>query len=625
MSHSRFTFSALRCALAWIVLLVGASISTARAADAPSVTAVLDNAETFVGQPVQLQIKVSGSRTATVPTTIAADGLDIRFSGQSQLVEGRNFQFSYSVVYAYTIMPEKPGTFKIPPQAIGVAGRTLKTPELILNVADNASRSSRSGRGGADTLPADPGKNGFVELILTKTNAYVGEMIPAEVRLGFSVRTPVESLGNGIDLTGQGFTTQKMRDPRQAIETIRGKSYQVFTFKTAIAPARSGKIVIGPVQVNPVVRIPQMTNRSRSMPRDPFSLNDPFFDNFFNDPAFAPSAPREIKLQSEPVTLEVKALPPNPPPGFSGAVGIYTMTAEAKPLSAQVGDPITVTAKISGRGNFDRVNAPEFDDEKGWHKYPPSTQFKQDDDVGISGMKTFETVLSANERKSNFPASVFSFFDPVKEQYVTLRSDRIPARIEGGTNVPVPAPSAAASAAPTNSPSASPTPGQQKSADILYQLTDLPATIQSFTPIFARPVFWLAQLLPFAVLLGFVWRNIRRARRNDREAIRLAALQHEAAEVERTLRRDETPARDYIAAATRAVQLRTALAKKLEPNAVDPEIAAHTFHLDDTARDRVRRLFARRDEVRYSGGNGDGALSPEDRREISELMKTLHR
>jgi hypothetical protein len=41
-----------------------------------------------------------------------------------------------------------------------------------------------------------------------------------------------------------------------------------------------------------------------------------------------------------------------------------------------------------GRGNFDRVNAPLLEDDAGWHKYPPSSKFKQDDEVGISGTKT---------------------------------------------------------------------------------------------------------------------------------------------------------------------------------------------------------------------------------------------
>ena len=81
-------------------------------------TAVLTSSETEVDRPVQLQIKVSGDSNATPPNDIAVDGLDIRYSGQSQLVEGRNFRFTYSFVYNYTILPLKAGTFTIPPQVV---------------------------------------------------------------------------------------------------------------------------------------------------------------------------------------------------------------------------------------------------------------------------------------------------------------------------------------------------------------------------------------------------------------------------------------------------------------------------------------------------------------------------
>ena len=166
-----------------------------------------------------------------------------------------------------------------------------------------------------------------------------------------------------------------------------------------------------------------------------FNQDDPFSDPFFSNPFSQVGERREVEIKSEPVALEVKPLPPNAPVSFSGAIGNFTMATDAKPRTVQVGDPITVTTTISGRGNFDRVNAPVVEDERGWHKYPPSSKFKQDDEVGISGTKTFEMVLSPNEKKQGLPLLAFSYFDPVKEQYVTLHSEAIPLNVEGGTAV----------------------------------------------------------------------------------------------------------------------------------------------------------------------------------------------
>src|SRR5947209_19889756 len=108
------------------------------------------------------------------------------------------------------------------------------------------------------------------------------------------------------------------------------------------------------------------------------------------------------------------------------------MISYAKNKTDQLGDPITVTSTITVSGNLERMNGPALEDERGWHKYPPSSKFKQDDDVGMSGEKTFEMVIAPNERKPAVPPLVFAYFDPVKENYVTLRSTAVPNQVEGG-------------------------------------------------------------------------------------------------------------------------------------------------------------------------------------------------
>src|SRR3954453_13307287 len=257
-----------RSTLLWRVIvtaLCAAVLASRVSAAGPTVTAVLSNSSTAVGQPVQLQIKVVGSSSAKPPGQIFVEGLDIRYSGQSQLLEGHNFQFTYSFIYNYTVMPTKAGSFKIPPQMVEAGGSALHTPELTLRVADSGSAPaprSQSRSSGA----IDPTKIAFAELVVSKTTAYVGEMIPAILRIGVNIRTPVESL-NGAEITGQGFTAQKMRDQKPTVETIDGKTYQVFTFKTALSPARGGKIEIGPVQTTAIVRMPRNPSRNQAMPR----------------------------------------------------------------------------------------------------------------------------------------------------------------------------------------------------------------------------------------------------------------------------------------------------------------------------------------------------------------------
>jgi hypothetical protein len=599
-------------------------------ADSPSVTAVLNSSQVVLGDTVRLEIRVTGARGTDAPDEIMVDGLEIRRTGTSQRIEMNNLNLTSSVFYDYTVMPLRAGTFTIPPQTIRVGNNPLRTPALTLNVADSPSRSSGA-RPGRDTQATSASNLVFAELIVPSKTAYVGEIVPVQIRIGCDPRVHGQLIEPSIEITGQGFTAQKLERSGESQQAINGRPYEVATYKTAIAAARAGKFEIGPVKAKAVVILPRRPSSPRARPRSPFDLfdeDDPFSDPFFSNPFSQLAERREVEIKSEPVALEVKSLPPNPPPSFSGAIGNFTITTDAKPKSVQVGDPITVTTIISGRGNFDRVNAPVIEDERGWHKYPPSSKFKQDDEVGISGTKTFEVVLSPNEKRQTLPLLAFSYFDPVKAQYVTLHSEPISIDVQGGAAGAQNA-GATQSVAPTPPTAAARPPVElaTKPQDILYQLTELPKKTESFAPAYTRPAFWAAQLIPLLALIGFVGWKIRRARIDNREAQRIAALQHEATDLMHKLHRNDVSPREYYAEASRVVRVKAALAsgnRRINPNMVDAETAAETFKLNNDSRDRLRRLFEQSDEWQYSGAhNGPGRISPENRREVLELIENL--
>ena len=395
-----------------LALLASAGAPLVRA-DSPTVTAVLTSSATEVDRPVQLQIKVTGDSNATPPSDISVDGLDIRYSGQSQLVEGRNLRFTYTFIYNYTILPLKAGTFTIPALPVQANSGTLRTPALTLNVSpsDNGTTPSRRGGGGGSNA-TNQKKIVFCELVIPKTTAYVGETIPAEIRLGFNSRA-VSRFVEPPELSGQGFTTQRLQNPEQTTRLSEGTSYDILTFKTAITPVKSGKLEVAAKDAKAIVRVPRRSSSQSRSPFDLFGMDDPFNDPFFNDPFAGMAEQREVKFSSDATTIEVKPLPANAPPNFSGAVGNFTLTTDVKPKTAQVGDPLTVTANISGRGNFDRVTAPSLENDRGWHTYPPGSNFKADDDIGISGTKTLSWCLRLTSRKrrsrrSSSPISIRS-------------------------------------------------------------------------------------------------------------------------------------------------------------------------------------------------------------------------
>src|SRR5438552_7369645 len=590
-------------------------------ADPPKITAVLTSSEVMVGETVQLEIQIDNARASAItPRDIAVPGLQIHYTGESTQMTMRNLSISSSITYNYTILPEKSGTYKIPPQSIRVGKNNLQTPELTLRVADSPSATARAGstRAPSSNTQAGEDKIAFAELLVPKKTAYVGEMIPVVVRIGFNSRTRVAEMAPP-QVNGQGFTVQKLGEGERNLENIDGRSYVVFNYKTAISAARVGNFQIGPVEQKANILVPRRSSGTRRKPFDPFS-EDPFSDPFFALPFGGLMEQHEINVKSDPVSLEVKALPAGAPPTFSGAVGSFSMTAEANPKRVQIGDPITIKAAISGRGNFDRMNAPELSDERGWHKYPPSSNFKQDDDVGISGTKTFELVVSPNEELTRVPPLAFTYFDPVKEKYVTLQSETVPLIVEGN------APASSAIAGTTPGASATPTlGGKQKAQDILHQINERGKIVSSFATFYARKEFWLAQLLPLTFALGLMGWKIQNVRASNRAALRAAELQHERDELLRKLLSDQLAPREYFSDAPRVVQLKAALKQmNIEPATVDAETAARVFDLNAEQSERMRRLFATSDEFRYSGAsNGEGRLSGDGQRETLDLIESL--
>src|SRR5437867_11730975 len=215
----------------------------------------------------------------------------------------RNFTTTSSVTYNYTILPLKAGRFAIPPQTIRVGSQSLRTPELTLNVADSPGRSSAS-RPGQNAQPNSPSKLVFAELIVPKKSAFVGEIVPVQIQLGFDPRARPRLI-EGPEIGGQGFTAQKLQQSGENLETISGRTSDVVTFKTAIAAAHAGKFEIGPVKAKAQVLIPRRPSSPRSSsprsrsPFDLFNLDDPFSDPFFSDPFGQLGERREVEINSE--------------------------------------------------------------------------------------------------------------------------------------------------------------------------------------------------------------------------------------------------------------------------------------------------------------------------------------
>ncbi len=211
----RFQISVSRFVLALCLLCFCISVN---AADV-SVTASLTETTTAVGQPVQLQLKISGARNATPPDRIEVRGLDINYSGQSTQVQMLNFNVTMSVVHTYTVVPQRAGAFVIPALEVTVDGKKFATSPVTLNVGTGAVGGGGGSGGGSG------GRLAFAELVVPKQTAYVGEAIPVEFRIYVDSRVRWQT-NEQPTIPGEGFTIQKLTNPAQNQTQRDGKQYR---------------------------------------------------------------------------------------------------------------------------------------------------------------------------------------------------------------------------------------------------------------------------------------------------------------------------------------------------------------------------------------------------------------
>jgi hypothetical protein len=188
----------------------------------------------------------------------------------------------------------------------------------------------------------------------------------------------------------------------------------------------------------------------------------------------------------------------NVPPGFSGAIGNYSLRVTAGPTNVAVGDPITVRVQISGRGALDSLTLPAQTDWRDFNTYPPPSKVEADP-LRLEGTKSFEqVVIPQNQEIKALPPMRFSFFNPDSRKYVTLSGPTIALIVRPSGVASAPLPSL------TNSAANAPPPPAD---DIIHIKPRL--DVATVAPLLiARPWFIALQTLPAFLWLGLlIWRK----------------------------------------------------------------------------------------------------------------------
>jgi hypothetical protein len=454
----------------------------------------------------------------------------------------------------------------------------------------------------------------FARLLLPKRELFVGETVPVEIQVG--LRPGLVASLNGLPtLNGEEFTLNKLSSrPEQSQEVVDGKPYTLLTWHSVLSAVKPGDFSLT-VETPITVKMRAAPKRRARMPKGLFDdsmFSDPFDDPFFQD-VFGGTTEKELTVASEPDALKVLPLPAEGrPAGFSGAVGKFDLSSELSAARSAAGDPLTLRLKVSGTGNFDRVNTMMLGQVDGWKTYKPSAKFAPADNAGYSGEKDFEqAVIPMQAGRQTAPGLALSFFNPDTRQYEIKQTAPLSVDV---------------SSAPTGGPSASvsvsnprQTPASEPPRDGLrpdhVETGRMDATLR---PLYFQPWFVGTQgalVLCFAGSLIFLRRRQRRATDTD------GALRREAsATILRCLAEmdDASSAGDavrFFQSARAALQENLATPWHVAPASIT--IAEIDARLNGEGGD-IRRVFALADQAAYSGQH----LSTADFKQWKAVVRT---
>jgi len=323
-----------------------------------------------------------------------------------------NGKRSFSKTYTYFLTPTQKGALSIDQATIKIDGEIYKTTPQKITVTE------------AVDIPRDPNSPEYLiddnlHLVAEISNPrpYVNEAITIVYKLYFRNPLRISDARAVENPKFADFWSHNIDIPQLKVEdgTYEGEPYKMVVWKKSVLyPQKTGKLSIEPLSLNLIIDLP--SNR-----RD-------FFGN------------RILQQSSRTVTagrrtINVKALPEKgKPANFFGAVGQFDFDALINKNALKATESFEIKLKVSGKGNLKLFNLPQLVLPNTLEIFEP--EHTENVVTTLSGMQgSIEdnyTIVPRFQGKYPISPVAFSYFDPKKEQYFTLRSSEQIVDVYGG-------------------------------------------------------------------------------------------------------------------------------------------------------------------------------------------------
>jgi hypothetical protein len=306
----------------------------------------------------------------------------------------------YIRTYAYSYVPLKEGSTSIAAQRIRVGNKVYTTNSFTIDVIKSSpspSQSNPSSPGGqAITDPDIPWNSGRMTgntMLLAspqRQSVYKGQPVIISYYLYTDQMVRSFSLTEERDFPGYGKSVYEQPNSLDyEVVSHQGKRYQrALVKRLVLLPNEAGEL-----------RVPELSGNARI-----------YEFGYMNQ-----------KVRSADAWLDVLPLPKaGMPAAYSGAVGSFEISEDLSREEISLGEAVTFSLRIAGKGNFNQFGNPHFPESDAQVSSPVAVDKLN---AGIEGSRIlYYTIIPSEKGSYTLPPLSFSWFDAQSGSYRTYSS-----------------------------------------------------------------------------------------------------------------------------------------------------------------------------------------------------------
>ena len=343
---------------------------------ADKITLTADKYNLTVGESTIIHIKISGFRVSEIPEIKNISGFSLTYIGSSSNITIINGNMKIEKEFNFSLTAKKIGIFNIGPAIIKINGKILKSNTITINVTKAIANQNF--------------KNFvFLKVDVDKDNVKLNEQIILSLKIYRKINI------SDLDIKTpdfNGFIFFKLKKLPEYTTTIGNEVYFVTEIRYALFPTIAKKIKIGP-----------------------FIVTGEILNTNFNPFSFQFQITKRFRLISKELVINVT--PFNKKNVF--AVGDYTVNANIDKLTVKVGENITYTIRIKGKGNLGLSDSIKFPKIKGLNFYYDKPKLKITlSSIGVFSEKV-QTILIIPQKEGVYkiPKLNLLFYNPDSRKY----------------------------------------------------------------------------------------------------------------------------------------------------------------------------------------------------------------